>query len=253
MNWPLSVDDVGRAMARPLGMPGQQKRPELIGSQKMGHELRVESALEALTALALDIDPRIKTIKAQPFTARLDLMKWFPTKSEALAARPSVPPRSEREDPESVFVYTPDFCVTSIHPDDLAIESKPEAELDSINSEVVQWRAALNNLGFRFLVVTDRDLDAPGLRSNLVNIRDALQALSVGKGRTQLALLEAALPRLGKNFALADVRSHAPDSVILLAIAAGLLACDLRAGHLGRSTVLSPAYGDLSHLQLLDL
>lgn len=51
-------------MARPLGKRGQQKVTYLVGSNTNDGDLKVESELEALTALALDIDPRVLSIRA---------------------------------------------------------------------------------------------------------------------------------------------------------------------------------------------
>ncbi|MBA2960515.1 MULTISPECIES: hypothetical protein [Ramlibacter] len=134
----MRLDQYAREMARPLGLRGDQRRTEMVASITMGHELRVESPLEASTARALDIDPSVKVIKPQPLTIRLDLLKVFPTKKAALAAYPAVPPREDREDPDDVYVYTPDFSVSGTLGTKVLIECKTVGAHRQLESSRIQ-------------------------------------------------------------------------------------------------------------------
>lgn len=249
----MRLDKFAREMARALGQRGHQKRSLLVPSFKMGRELRVESPLEALTVHALDIHPWVKSIHPQPFTLRLDLLQVFATKSQALAAAPRVPPKADREQPDDVYVYTPDFLVPTTRHPELVLESKTMKQLALLPAGTVeQWRSALAAVGYRFAVVTDDDLDALGLKYNLVCIRDAMRQVHLQGAGVLEPLMQIVQSWQGPLCVEALQQLIAPH-VILMGIATGVLGCDLRAGVLAPSTVLWPAAGDLSHLQVLPL
>ncbi|MEY8688724.1 MAG: Tn7 transposase TnsA N-terminal domain-containing protein [Leptothrix sp. (in: b-proteobacteria)] len=240
-------------MARPLGVRGHQREAHTVGSVTMGRDLHLETAAEALIALALDIDPRVVSIRPQPFTVRLDLMQVFATRTEAMAAKPAVARRSQRASEDEVHVYTPDFLVGSDQPIGLVIESKPRAELDRIQTEIAQIRQALCDLGYRFVCVTEEPLASSGMHSNLVSMRDAIHGLARADARQRLQALQDAVSLKAEPMPLSHLRTHLPDDILLMGIACGVLGCDLRQGILKSSTLVWPAHGDLTHRQLLDL
>lgn len=249
----MRLDQFARQMARPLGLRGHQKRTELVPSITMGHELRVESPFEALTVRALDIDPRVTVIRPQPFTLRLDLLEVFPTKKEALAAYPPVPRRSEREDPDDVYVYTPDLLTTATAIE-VVLECKTAHELARFpETTIEQWRAAMAAVGYPFQLIVDTDLDSSGLEGNLIRVRDAMRALSVLGPSVLAPLLQVLGSWQGPMTVRALEQAGIPQSTILMGIAGGVLGCDLQAGQLGPKTVLWPTSGDLQHLQILTL
>lgn len=249
----MRLDQFAREMARPLGLKGHQKRTELVPSITMEHELRVESPLEGLTARALDIDPRVTLIRPQPFTLRLDLLEVFPTKKEALAAYPPVPRRDEREEPDDVYVYTPDLLAAATA-SEVVLECKTAQELACLpDTTVEQWSAALAAVGYPFQIIVDTDIDAPGLEENLIRVRDAMRALSVQGPSVLAPLLQVLGSWQGQLTVAALEQTGIQQSTILMGIAGGALGCDLRAGPLGPMTVLWPTHGDLQHLQILTL
>jgi hypothetical protein len=249
----MPLDQFAPEMARALGIRGQQKRSFMVGSVTMGHELRVETGLEMLIARVLDIDPRTKGIRPQPFTLRLDLLEVFPSKEQALGAEPAVPPREERDHPDDVYIYTPDFLVEGSTGREVVLEGKPEAELQRIPETVEQWKAALCKVGYAFDCVTDAQVCFPGLAYNAAGIRDALHHLQINARPTELDQLSRVVGGECSPFQLGQLLAHFSSAVIYMAIATGVLACDLRAGVLAPSTLVRPAGGDLSHLQLLPL
>ena len=248
----MRLDEFARQMARPLGLKGQQRRAELVPSITMGHELRVESNVEAITAVALDLDPRVASIEPQPFTIRLDLSQIFPTKKAALEARPKVLPRAERDNPDEDYVYTPDFLVRNSAGAALLIECKLAHEEERVAPKLERWRSALSVFAYPLMCITDEDVGTPGLHFNMVCVRDATHALH----RLGTEVLGTLLEQIGAwegALTVGALRTKFPDHVIQMGIAAGALGCDLKAGVLGPSTELWAADGDISHLCVLDL
>lgn len=162
-------------MARPLGVRGHQRPSYLVASHKENGEMFVENGHESTTRLALDVDPRTRGIVSQPFTVRLDLQQAFPTRSEALKAEPRERMKLVSGEAREERVYTPDFLVTLTHPTPLVVESKSSTEIEKISAALARRERVLNNLGYRYLVVSSTELEHQGLHSNLVHMRDAMQ------------------------------------------------------------------------------
>jgi len=239
-------------MARPLGVRGHQKSSHPTPSITMRTELFVETSLERQALLALDVDPRTTYIAPQPFTVRLDIPAVFKDRKSALRADP---PRAAAYAAGGglELIYTPDFEVKDRGQVPLVVEVKQKAELDALAAILERRAAILKRLGYRFLVVTDADVGHAGLERNLVFARDALKFMRDGQPKAQLDELLTAIVGFEAPFLLGSIRGTVSDMSIQLGLAAGAIACDLRAGALSSNTVLWPAYGDLQHLQLLDL
>lgn len=240
-------------MARPLGVRGHQRPSYLVASHKANCEMYVESGHEHTTMLALDVDPRTRDIVSQPFTVRLDLQEVFPTRSEALKAKPSVLIKAISGEPTEERVYTPDFLVTLVHPTPLVVESKSSVEIAKISAALARRERVLNHLGYRFLVVSSTELEHKGLHRNLAYMRDAMQFRS--KNATQ-ALLDGLIELVkGRNapFPFGDIRGQTSDLALYLGLVSGVIGCDLRSGYFGVNTTIWQAHGDLTHLQLLRL
>lgn len=239
-------------MARALGAKGRQTDKLHVACFTMGTSLYVEKWLERRTLLALDVDPRVKYIASQPFTARLDVPAIYATQSEARKAAPSRATRDDDE--ESVeYVYTPDFLVEAHDPVKIVIESKTEEMLAQLEAVMDRRRTVLKRLGYRLLTVTDRDVGDAGLDRNLVFMRDALKLLRDGETQSELDALSRAVADRSEPFARGLLGSQVSNVSVQLGLACGLIGCDLRQGALGRDTLIWPAHGDLAHLRLLDL
>lgn len=240
-------------MARPLGVRGYQKRSYTIGTYKMNDALSVETSNEGPTAIALDIDPRTVALYAQPLTFRLDLERVFDTKAEARKAEPRIKSGSVSESGLECC-YTPDFLVHLGEPVDLIVESKDDKEIEKLTDVLERRKQILSSLGYRYLVVRNSTFAVKGLHQNIVDVRDALQRLSKRDCKAQLAAMEEVVAGFSDSFALGEIWDLVqPISDIHKAVATGLVAYDLRSGKLTRDTEVWPAYGDLTHLQLLPL
>ena len=242
-------------MARPLGKRGQQKVTYLVGSNTNDGDLKVESELEALTALALDIDPRVLSIRAQPCTFRLDLRMRFDTSKEARVASPEksfIPGDAENSSEE---IYTPDFEVEWTNPVMLLVETKPAKALLKISEKMDRRRAVLGRLGYRLVTATDEDIGHKGLRANMAYMRDA-QRFHTRKpvaSRIEMDALQQVTTAYSGEFKLGDIRERVSDNGIRVGLANGVIAFDLRQGTLNNESVLWNAFGELSRLQLLNL
>jgi hypothetical protein len=239
-------------MARPLGKRGHQKASNLTGSVTMGCGLYVESPLERLVLLALDIDPRSTYIASQPFTVRLDIPAVFADRRAAMKAQPPLSDAYQTAD-GSELLYTPDFVVKDRGPVPLVVEVKQERELQALEAVLERRRLILSRLGYRFLVASDKDVGQDGLERNLVFVRDALKGLGSSDAQADLDSLLTAIDEKGSLFQLGSIRGSVSDATIYLGLAAGVIGCDLLSGAFSMSTTVWPAHGDLRHLQLLNL
>ena len=240
-------------MARPLGVRGHQKRSNLVASYKMGGEMFVESANESTTMLMLDVDPRVLSITPQAFTVRLDLEQKFPTRVEALRAEPRPSLRSVGRMATDERIYTPDFGVGLTSPVPLVVESKFSIEIEKITSALARRERVLNNLGYRYLVVSSTAVEHIGLHSNLVHMRDTMKYRRQNDTRSLLTALMDQVASRRDSFLLGEIKGKVPDVGIYLGLISGVIGCDLRSGNLGVNTLLWPAHGDLAHLQLLEV
>jgi len=240
------------SMARPLGKRGHQRPSHLVASIKGIGSGFVETQDESTTKLALDIDPRVRTIKAQPFTVRLDLQKIFKTRSEAVKANATTTMEAGGEEEDLERVYTPDFLVELVTPNPLVVESK-SAEATARISDVLERRGRiLNALGYQYLVVPSTAIKVRGLHANLVHLRDATKFKQDNDATEQLAKLTKLVDGKRGKFSAGELRGKVSDTTIYLGVISGILGCDLRSGHFSVETVMWQAYGDLSHLQLLE-
>lgn len=241
------------AMARPLGVRGHQKRSFLVASHKANGEMFVETGNEHTTMLALDVDPRTRDIVPQPFTVRLDLQKLYPTRSEALKAEPKGRIKLVSGEPREERVYTPDFLVTLTHPTPLVVESKSSIEVEKIQADLKRRGLILNNLGYRYLVVSSAELEHKGLHSNLVHMRDAMQFRAKNDTQPLMDGLAKLIANRHAPFHFGEIRNQTSDLALYLGLISGMVGCNLRGGHLSVNTQIWQAHGDLAHLQLLRL
>lgn len=240
-------------MARPLGVRGHQKRSNLVASYKMNGEMFVESFDESTTMLALDIDPRTRSITSQPFTLRLDLEKIFSTRTEAIKSEPKLINHGVVSTPVQEQIYTPDFLVTLTSPTPLVVEAKSAWEVDKIAIALTRRGQILNSLGYRYLVVSSTEVAHPGLHSNLVHMRDTMKFRKQSETQSLLDALLKLVAIRQAPFLLGELKGLVSDVSIYLGLIAGVIGCDLRSGNLGVNTMLWQAHGDLAHLQLLPL
>jgi hypothetical protein len=127
------------------------RRAYVMCSAKNGFlEIRLESRLEQSVAQALELDPRVRAYRAQPFT--LDL------------ATGDLLPEKHLIKPQGTLYYTPDF---SVELDDLQIvlEVKPRAFLEEHRELLGKVRSMLVSKGMRFIVISEDHFTGHYLRN----------------------------------------------------------------------------------------
>lgn len=105
----------------------------------LDHEIEHESHLEKRFIMVALSCPVVVDVAHQPFEVWLD--------------------------PEKTKKYTPDFLVTFGNGDKVVVEVKPEVFLKENQALHHAARHALAIMGFQFLVVSDKQIDAHGLSS----------------------------------------------------------------------------------------
>lgn len=127
------------------------RRACVMCSPKNGFvEIRMESRLEQSVAQVLELDPRVHSYRAQPFT--LDL-----STGDLLAKAPARKPR------EAVY-YTPDFSA-ALAGLEIIIEVKPRAFLDEHMEQLEQVQQSLLRQGLRFIILCEDDFPGHYLRN----------------------------------------------------------------------------------------
>ena len=148
----MKFDSQSPAVSRDVAKRSKRaRRAHVMCSPKNGFvEVRLESRLEQSVAHALELDPRVRAYRAQPFT--LDL-----STGERLAEKHPIKP-------SGAVYYTPDFVVDL---DDLQIvvEVKPSAFVQEHKALLESVREALRQQGLRFIVITEADFTGHYLRN----------------------------------------------------------------------------------------
>lgn len=149
----MKTDDLSPSHSRDVARRTHRGRKAFVMcSPKNGRvEIRLESRLEQSVAHALELDPRVRSYRTQPFTLNL-------VNGRLLAERPS-----RREAPQTL--YTPDF-VADVNGLDVVIEVKPAAFLEEHREQFARLRSHFLALGRRFVVISEADLP-PAYQRNL--------------------------------------------------------------------------------------
>ncbi|WP_449104449.1 TnsA endonuclease N-terminal domain-containing protein [Pseudomonas mohnii] len=126
-------------------------RAYVMCSAKNGNlEIRLESRLEQSVAQALELDPRVRAYRAQPFT--LDL------------ATGDLLPEKHLIKPQGTLYYTPDFSV-ELADLQIVLEVKPRAFLEEHKELLGKVRSMLISKGMRFIVISEDHFTGHYLRN----------------------------------------------------------------------------------------
>lgn len=234
-------------LARNIGRRGHQLPSLLMPCATTGQLLRVESRLERLIALALDVDPRVVGIASQPFSIRIDTAEVFATQELARISVGELPNEQRKG-----MIYTPDFWVELVGGAQLIVECKPTKIALQMCDAFERIRSVLEGMGLRYLVITDEHVSSPSLEGNLIRVRDAGKLFMRNEGKLDFSWIET-LTEASGQVSLSEVLEVSDHETMLAAIASGVIAADLCAGPLSKYTLAKRAYGDLSHLQILNL
>lgn len=220
----------------------------LTYGSKANGGVALESDSERLVAHILNIDPDVVSYRAQPFAVELTTSSIAHSEEEKEALRT----RAKRHGGKAVF-YTPDFGIVWASGVQAAVEVKLDRFLGNAEYQRKLRLAGtiLFEQGVEFLqLVTPSDWRHP-LRTNLpllhqANLRQDIWPTPSIADRI-LELHEAGAETMGAF--LGELELDARMSPLLLV--SGVLKADVVEQALCYATPAGPAFGDLSHLQLV--
>jgi hypothetical protein len=199
-------------------------------------EVRLESWLEQSVAHALELDPRVTSYRAQPFTFNL-------TTRERLIQKP-------KRKPKGAVYYTPDF-VAMVGGIEMVIEVKHQARVNKNEPLFTRVTSVAASHGMRFLVVTEESLWGHFRRNTQILNQYAAQArTALPKWSEELRQhgqerLSGPAVQVLKNFCHAN--HYLAAGVLSGQIYVDLCQYALDDLHL----VIQPAWGSLSALEVL--
>ncbi|KDB09965.1 hypothetical protein LIG30_1167 [Burkholderia sp. lig30] len=217
-------------------------------AEKADGYITVESDAERLVAHMLGIDPRVRSFKPQPFTVDLVSERLLFTREDVSEAR------SQRGSRTGDSEYTPDFSVVQTS----GLQCAYEVKLEGFEGDSQYWakleRARVimeANCYPLFTVIVPVDERHPVL----VNA----QLLKSAASRARAYLTPDAIEQVERYCETGPVSQRAlctdlqiPANVIPLLLVTGVLQADLTHHHICATLELSQAFGDLSHLCLIE-
>lgn len=210
--------------------------------------IALDSESERLVAHMLNIDPDVVSYSAQPFAVELTTSSIAKTDEDKVALRE----RAKRLGGTAVF-YTPDFHLSWAS----GVQAAVEVKLDRFQGDAEYQRklqlaeAIMLSHGFEFLQLVMPNEWRHPLRTNLPLLHQANMRQDIWPkpdiGGRILELHEAGASTMGEY--LGGLSLDARMSPVLLA--SGHLEADVVGQALCFATPTGPAFGDLSHLQLV--
>ncbi|WP_250519860.1 hypothetical protein [Caballeronia sp. NCTM1] len=217
-------------------------------AEKADGHITVESDPERLVSHLLSIDPRVRSFKPQPFTVDLVFERMLFTAEDRTEAREA------RGGRDGAVEYTPDFAVVQSN----GLQAAYEVKLEGFEGDSQYW-AKLERAQFIMeancyplaTVVVPADERHPVL----VNA----QLLKSAASRAAAYLTPDIIERVECYCEAGSVLQRAlcedlqiTPSFIPLLLVTGVLRADLAHHHICSKLELSLAYGDLSHLCLIE-
>ncbi|WP_135502904.1 hypothetical protein [Roseovarius aestuariivivens] len=232
----MKIDRKSRPVARRVQKRGQLKKAHYT-SAGGAHVMQLESRLEASAAIAMGLDPRVRSIRSQPMTFDLATGRTYPSVEALQAAQKLYGFRPIK--------YTPDFEVDLGGPKVL-IEVK-HRKLITLNPKILSYPSALARYGYRLAIFDDHILDENFVRNmRLLNIAKSTRAL--GDDTEALTTFCGSLVPYAHLLA-----AGFSEATVLTAIAYGKLTCDVRSSRLNHDTLLSSEGDTSAHLKELPL
>ncbi|AKU23499.1 hypothetical protein [Massilia sp. NR 4-1] len=217
-------------------------------SQKAAGHITVDSDAERLVAHILSIDPRVRSFKQQPFTVDLVGGRLLTTWEEISEARKLRGGRRGESE------YTPDFATVQID----GLQRAYEVKLEGYEGEEGYWtkveraKAIMAAYCYPFsTVVVPADERHPVIANT--------QLLKPALARAHEYLTQEIIDQVERYCESGPVLQRAlcldlqiSTGLIPPLLAVGVLQADLAHHHICSTLELSAAYGDLSHLCLLE-
>ena len=240
------LKDVDKGVRDPASTFGKVRN--LTYSIKGCGDLSVDRDAERLTSLMLTFDPRVREFRTQPFMVDLIDQRILRTADEVAEARKK---HSRRASPR---FYTPDFSIEWKHTTRSALEVKLEGweGNDTYQDRLRLGSSILQAHGYSFAIAVLPENDEHPLWSTVPLMKKAASRRDLRPNDAlvqRITELCAQQPVLMKD--LCSVLAISPNLVPTL-LFYGCVAANLKEQCINGAMLLSAAYGDLSHLELLE-
>ncbi|WP_122688414.1 hypothetical protein, partial [Pseudomonas viridiflava] len=207
-----------------------------------GVDLRVESALERDVGILLDIDPRVIELTGQPFTIELQSNEVLSSRAD-YRARAGVKAR----------FYTPDFLCRLDDGTALAIDAKHSSFIEKFDSRRESITLGLRQHGINFLIVPET-----AISSIVMETVSSLHLLRAGflqqwVADAGLELNELLIEQQTRTALALSARLTTGRTGVMAGLVSGVLRADLSRPLFSSCSELHAGFGDLTHLQLLEL
>ncbi len=233
----MKIDKRAAPTARRIHKRGLMKRAYFLSTTKSVGMMQLESRNEADTARALALDPRVVSFRPQPMTIEMNSGRVFPTKEALFEAF-----RGTGYKPK---VYTPDFEV-QLTTKSVFMETRA-SRLISKHPQILEYPAFFRSFGLELIVIDDSQFPE-SYRHNL-----AILNFSVGT-RVEpeiTARLTAVLADGPLAFERVVRDAGLTQTVVLAAIASGVLEADIVSAEIAPTTMVWPATTESGHLKRL--
>lgn len=217
-------------------------------AEKANGHITVDSEPERLVAHMLSIDPRVRSFKPQPFTVDLCSNRLLHTREEICESRKG------RKGQTGSLEYTPDFATVQIDGLQCAYEVKIEGYEgdDSYLEKIERARQIIEAYSYSFFTVV---VPADERHPLLVNTQLLKPALT----RAHEYLTPDLVDQVERYCASGPVLQRAlcadlqiSTGLIPPLLAIGALQANMAHHRIDASLEMSAAYGDLSHLYLIE-
>lgn len=223
-------------------------------SRKAEGTIALESVAERALVQIADIDPRVRGIKAQPFTVDVVTGALYYTKEELKQAR-----QGRQRAEARIRDYTPDLSLDIVTGHTVIVEAKDERfleaeEADEYWKKIERARSILLQRGYDFqLVPTNAKLNHPLFANAAI-----LSAFANQSSNTPYSEQLEAVERLFQEVPAPTLRDVLKVTSTSLREApmwflSGVISADLKSVAIGINTLVTAAFGDLGHLQLFPL
>jgi hypothetical protein len=232
----MKIDRKAYPVARRVQKRGQLKKAHYT-SAGGAHLMQLESRLEASCAVAMGLDPRVRSIRSQPMTFDLATGRTYPSVEALQAAQKLYGLRCVQ--------YTPDFEV-DLGVSKVLVEVK-HRELISMKPEILGYPNILARYGYRLVIIDDEILEETYIR----NLRLLNLARNVQRPNTEFARL---VELIAAGVSYGDLlAADFDEAVVLASLANGQITCDVRSARLNNSTIIVATGDTTTHLKELPL
>ncbi len=232
----MKIDRKSNPTARQVQKRGQLKKAHYTSAGGM-HLMQLESRLEASGAIAMGLDPRVRSIRSQPMTFDLTTGRTYPSVDALVAAQKLYGLRCKK--------YTPDFEL-DLGGTKVLVEVKHRG-LIAMAPQILGYPSVLARYGYRLIIIDDEILEETYVR-NLRQLNIARSLRPCAEKPTELITLCGERMKYGRL-----VAAGFDEGTLLSAIAHGHLTFDVRSERLNHDTDVSAAGDTAAHLKELPI